>query len=87
MDGSIMDVTFQGLGFLPGYDLSDASSMSADGAVVVGTVSIYDPGPTHDSWQAFRWTTSNGMVGLGYLPGFEKFSTAVGVSADGSNSR
>lgn len=33
--------------------------------------------------QAFRWTASNGMVGMGYLPGGDE-SRAEAVSADGS---
>ena len=32
--------------------------------------------------QAFRWTQSGGMVGLGYLPGATT-SSATAVSADG----
>ena len=34
--------------------------------------------------QAFRWTASTGMVGLGDLPGGTFNSDARGVSADGS---
>ena len=55
--------SFQGLGFLPGYTGSNATGISADGTVVVGT-SI---GP--NSSQAFRWTAVGGMVGLGFVPG------------------
>ena len=34
--------------------------------------------------EAFRWTEATGMVGLGDLPGGDFYSTAYGVSADGS---
>jgi probable HAF family extracellular repeat protein len=52
--------------------------MSADGSVVVG-VSAAAAG-----LEAFRWTETTGMVGLGTLGGKEYQSTAAGVSADGS---
>ena len=51
-----------------------AYAVSEDGQVIVG---ISEP-------QAFRWTETLGMVGLGFLPGFQDFSIAVCVSADGS---
>ncbi|MBC1195920.1 PEP-CTERM sorting domain-containing protein [Microcystis aeruginosa BLCCF158] len=74
---------FQGLGFLPGgTTFIDASGVSADGSVVVGTIL------TNNGYEAFRWTQATGMVGLGVLasgesepsPGFGVY----GVSADGS---
>ncbi len=37
-----------------------------------------------DVSQAFRWTESGGMVGLGDLPGGDSYSDASDVSADGS---
>lgn len=57
------------------YDV--ATAVSADGSVVVGGVF-----PSF-SWQAFRWTQSDGMVELGTLPGGVS-SNAEAVSGDGS---
>ena len=50
---------------------------SGDGSVVVGDSML-------SMSQAFRWTASGGMVGLGFLPPSDDMSTASGVSADGS---
>jgi probable HAF family extracellular repeat protein len=70
--------TFTGLGDLPGeyYD-SSAMGVSADGQVVVGR-SVSTSG-----YEAYRWTASGGMVGLGTLTGMT-VSQANAVSADGS---
>jgi probable HAF family extracellular repeat protein len=72
--------TFTPLGFLPGStaSYSDAVAVSADGSVVVGTSNAAS------GFQAFRWTASGGMVGLGELPGGMLGSHARDVSADGS---
>jgi probable HAF family extracellular repeat protein len=75
-----------GLGDLPGGTFnSSANVVSADGSVIVGR------GSSTESWlsgigyfEAFRWTTEGGMVGLGDLPGGIFYSNAHGVSADGS---
>ena len=78
-----------GLGYLPGHTNSSAAAVSGDGSVVVGTSGWQpwsgEPYPVTapGSYQAFRWTTGSGMVGLGYLPGGTN-SIASGVSADGS---
>lgn len=64
------------LGTLPGYNLSVARAVSADGSVVVG----WCEGP---SIRAFRWTAQTGMVNIGTLPGASG-SIANAVSADGS---
>ena len=48
--------------------------MSADGSVIVG-YSQSDFGA-----EAFRWTESEGMVGLGDLPGGEFYSQALGTA-------
>ncbi len=56
---------------------SYALGVSADGTVVVG--SGYRSGS-----QAFRWTASTGLRGLGHLPGGSKGSYADAVSSDGS---
>jgi probable HAF family extracellular repeat protein len=69
---------FQGLGDLPGGSFSStATAISADGSVVVGY------SYSGSGYQAFRWTSSGGMVGLGNLAGGSE-SLAYGVSADGS---
>lgn len=66
------------LGDLPGGNAqSEASAVSADGEVVVGT------GWSDDGIEAFRWA-SGAMVGLGDLPGGQFRSYAYDVSADGS---
>lgn len=74
--------TFFGLGDLPpdfvgGGFFSAAVAVSADGTTVVGIASSL-------SSEAFRWTSSGGMVGLGDLPGASFYSSASGVSADGA---
>ena len=64
LDAFSAGFAFQGLGDLPGGPFNSVpTSLSADGAVVVGT-SNSAKGP-----QAFRWTAANGMLGLGDLPG------------------
>ncbi len=69
---------FQGLGFLPGGGMSRANDVSADGSTVVGVAGNLQGN------QAFRWTASGGMQGLGDLPGGLFYSTANAVSRDGS---
>lgn len=60
-----------------------ASGVSADGSVVVGTQLFNPDGPPPLLHQAFRWTSSVGVLRLGYLDGGSEFSFAEGVSADG----
>jgi probable HAF family extracellular repeat protein len=76
----------QGLGYLknstalPGFTdftTSEAQDVSGDGSVVIGTSNFYG---SYD--EAFRWTSSGGMQGLGFLPG-GSFSVAKAVSQDG----
>jgi probable HAF family extracellular repeat protein len=71
-----------GLGVSLGeYFRSYANGVSADGSVVVGGVALMIPGAS--SWaEAFRWTSGEGIVGLGDLPGGRSYSSAHGVSAD-----
>ncbi len=57
---------------------SSAADAAAGGAAVVGFASI----PTRRD-EAFLWTESDGIVGLGFLPGHLS-SFAASVSADGS---
>jgi probable HAF family extracellular repeat protein len=59
--------------------VGNASSVSADGTVIVGGGFNSIP-----ATEAFRWTPGTGMVGLGDLPGGSFSSFANGVSADGS---
>ena len=57
----------------------DATGVSADGNVVIG----FSAGELAAS-QAFRWTSEEGMVGLGYFPEGGFSSIAMAASADGS---
>ena len=68
---------FMGIGDLPGSTFeSRARAVSADGLVVVGG------GRSASGREAFRWTASGGMVGLGDLPGGGAFwSGAAATSA------
>src|SRR5476651_173946 len=61
-------VSFQGLGFLPGGNYSQANGVSADGSTVVGmgVNPLYTSFSQHEAWM---WTSSSGMVGLGTLSG------------------
>lgn len=74
----------QDLGVLGGDEIREASAhaISEDGQTVVGYSSA------DDGWQAFRWTESGGMVGLGDLQPspaqHPRSSFATGVSADGA---
>lgn len=62
------------LGVLPGAYESEATGVSADGRVVVGTSRAGSP-------RAFRWTRESGMQDLGDLGGGLALGTAI--SADG----
>ena len=87
-------LSFRGLGDLPGGGFgSRAAAVSADGRVVVGS-SVYQEAAVESRIdfdfaappqldQAFRWTETEGMVGLDLLPGTTG-SRAAAVSADGS---
>jgi probable HAF family extracellular repeat protein len=70
------DPMFMDLGTLGGYG-SIADDVSADGSAVVGNSF------NGSQSEAFRWTSSSGMVGLGILPGMFS-SNAAATSADGS---
>jgi len=68
------------LGILPTTNVnatSNAAAISADGSVIVGTSS------SGNSSEAFLWTETTGMMGLGELPGGFVGSSAQGISADG----
>ncbi|MFO0948548.1 MAG: hypothetical protein U1D30_21930 [Planctomycetota bacterium] len=59
------------------FTIGGASGVSADGSVVVGQSS------SSFGYEAFRWTQSGGMAGLGDLPGGNFSSIAMDVSGDG----
>lgn len=66
-----------GLGFLPGGLSSEATGISANGTVVVGSATDATGNPF-----AFRWTRGGGMQNLGTLPG-QAYSNARAVSGNG----
>ncbi len=75
--------TFTPLGDLPGGEFFSAVfGISGDGQVVVGWS---DSTSDHQAREAFRWTASEGMVGLNN-PGFDPavYSRAIAASHDGS---
>lgn len=61
------------------YPYAYAYAISGDGSAIVGM--SYAPS---SGWHAFKWTQTDGMIGLGELPGAIYGSEARGVSADGS---
>lgn len=52
------------------------NAVSSDGSIIAGE--------NHLTGVAFRWTSAEGPIGLGDLPGGGFFSRAYGISADGS---
>jgi probable HAF family extracellular repeat protein len=76
-----------GLGYLTGGNYSEAYATSANGSVIVG---FSNSGSS--SGEAFRWTSSGGMASVAdwltaagvSIAGFNQFSSASGVSADGN---
>ncbi|HVF73217.1 MAG TPA: putative Ig domain-containing protein [Chthoniobacterales bacterium] len=86
--GNVANATIVSLGFIPPNGTSSvAKAVSADGSVIVGEGSDYNrEDKTTGHQQAFRWSASDGMVGLGWLPGspVPHSSTATAVSDDGS---
>ena len=68
------------LGLSGTNDFSIAFAVSSDGSFIVGRASFTT------SQEAFRWTNSEGLVGLGYVSTEGDFisSTALDVSAGGS---
>ncbi len=68
------------LGVLPDNTDSIAFGVSATGAAIVGSSSVnFNP----DTVQAFRWTASTGITGLGFVTG-GNWSSASAVSSDGN---
>lgn len=72
--------SFQGLGFLPGGNMSQPDGISGDGSTVVG----FGTSSNASFAEAFYWTQQTGMIGLGDLPGGGFVSQAHGTSADGT---
>ena len=73
-------VDFQGLGDLDGGTFnSSAQGVSSDGTTVVGYSSS-----AATSFEAFRWTSSEGMIGLDFLTGTSILSRGLDASSDGS---
>jgi autotransporter-associated beta strand protein/probable HAF family extracellular repeat protein len=70
------EAVFQVLDPPPGFGDTYATGVSADGSTVVGD-------SLSTNYQAFRWTSSTGMISLGSLPGFDG-SIAEATNADGS---
>src|SRR5262249_6650735 len=69
----------QGLGNLPGCIFGDASGISADGSVIVGSCSPHVPAPS----VAFIWTQSSGMSRLVAFHSAVVEAEPSGMSADG----
>lgn len=77
------DGQIEGLGFLPVGTESDATDVSANGAVVVGIGVPHNP--EENPFLAFRWTETQGMEALGVLRSDGTgFSDAYAVSDDGT---
>ncbi len=78
----------QGLGDLPGGEFySQVVGISDDGTTVVGYSAVGrredDYGDMDHAVEAFRWTESEGMQGLGFLPNGQVMSKPMAVSTDG----
>jgi probable HAF family extracellular repeat protein len=74
------DGPLQGLGFLPDGISSKALGVSADGNTIVGRSVTFDA----TGGEAFRWTQTGGMIGLGDLDGGAFESVAYAASSNGS---
>ncbi len=75
----------QDLGVLAGHVRSQGQGVSGDGSIVVGTSEYVPPPPiTFALGEAFRWTESTGLQGLGYLRPNGTRSQAHAISRDGS---
>ncbi|MBN1488622.1 MAG: PEP-CTERM sorting domain-containing protein [Phycisphaerae bacterium] len=74
------------LGDLPGGRTeAKARGVSMDGGVIVGYgVSEDAEALGFSGYEAFRWTSEQGMIGLGSLPGDRYDTVANAVSADGT---
>jgi len=79
-----VSVGFHPLGYLndTGIFESQGLAISSDGSTVAGRTT--SPNSSNAPFEAFRWTESTGMVGIGDLPDAGFFSGAYGISGDGS---
>ena len=68
----------QSLGVLSGGSTSEGRRVSHDGGTIVGVAD------TAEGSRAFAWTEAGGMTNLGLLSTEDAWSSAFGVSADGS---
>ena len=72
----------QSIGTLPGYTHVNSVAISGDGNTLVGEVHNKQNGSINPQYQAYRWTQSTGLVGLGYLNGYTD-SYAADVNQNG----
>ncbi|CAG0979087.1 hypothetical protein PHYC_01666 [Phycisphaerales bacterium] len=76
------DTALEFLGVLNGaYTTSYSQGISGDGQIVVGNSRLDF---SDNVGQAFRWTSSTGMVGLGFTQPGSAYSEAAAISRDGS---
>ncbi|MDX2132227.1 MAG: hypothetical protein SFY69_09255 [Planctomycetota bacterium] len=68
------------LGRLPGYQSAFAQDANHDGSIVVGRSESFDGA----IGQAFRCTSTTGLVGLGYTQPGHVYSEAAAISRDGT---
>ncbi len=68
--------SFQGIGFLPGTDRSEAYGVSDDGSTVTGW------GMTPTPLEALLWMDDGGLMGMGMLRHWDN-SEGLGISGDG----
>jgi len=76
--------TRQLLGIQSGYARSEALATNGDGSVVVGQSYTESGVQGIVASQAFRWTPTGGLQGLGFLRPNSAISWATGVSGDGT---
>lgn len=74
------DGVLQNLGMQSGYTTSYATAANRDGSAVVGT----SERQRSIDGQAFRWTQTAGLQGLGFLRPNGTYSEANGISDDGT---
>lgn len=75
--GSTLSQVFYPVGDLPGGEVRSFAFDVTDSGVAIGYSLA-----TNNEWEAYIWTPSSGMTGLGILPG-TVFSQANAISADG----
>src|SRR5256885_14999014 len=74
--------TFNGIGFVPGYNASEVRATNADGAVAIGGSGLAAPPGTYNGRVAVQWTTAGGLVTLPQIP---YDGTPGGGPPDGTN--